>query len=508
MSYRNPGNLNIGDPNAFLKAFLGGVEKYGSYFQQQAEKEERKERDLDIRLAKFESELNYPDIAKTYNPQVAFQVKNIINKKYVDSGVFASSSVQDQAKILSDIGVNIMAPLDNMNKAVALDPTDVDLNLFNKTPVFRSFLENKQNGFEVITKDDGLAFKFNDGKKDHFLTSNDVPDKMPVIRKNTEIFSDYDKSINDAVRIVDYAYQRAEDYSQIEGEMEKGFESAANKIFGNMDYQSRAAIFKKILKDKTGEEFNYNDSPSDISEEEQFDFLEIQDLAIKEHIENTIRNQSAVRNKFIYKKEEEEEVDDPSRADLERQDVDESLNNIFDIVDGPASSQLSEYLKIVEDQEYKIENGILTITDGTEISDDEYEDAVYDMNTADGKINLVKRIIFKQGLYTGKNDSYINRKISNLYVNLLKEEKVKEDAKKEALSKIPVAELDKQLNNHKASLDRLNKLKMNINGTFSLEGKNYTGKEIEIIKEQLTKKIFDITLVRSQNASQEFNSNR
>ena len=27
----------------------------------------------------------------------------------------------------------------------------------------------------------------------------------------------------------------------------------ANKIFGNMDYQSRAAIFKKILKDKTGE---------------------------------------------------------------------------------------------------------------------------------------------------------------------------------------------------------------------------------------------------------------
>ena len=507
MSYRNPGNLNIGDPNAFLKAFLGGVEKYGSYFQQQAEKEERKERDLDIRLAEFESELNYPDIAKTYNPQVASQVKNIINKKYVDSGLFASSSVQDQAKILSDIGVNIMAPLDNMNKAVALDPTDVDLNLFNKTPVFRSFLENKQNGFEVVTKDDGLAFKFNDGKKDHFLTSNDVPDKMPVIRKNTEIFGDYDKNINDAVRVVDYAYQRAEDYSQIEGEMEKGFESAANKIFGNMDYQSRAAIFKKILKDKTGEEFNYNDSPSDISKEEQFDFLEIQDLAIKEHIENTIRNQSAVRNKFIYKKEEEEEVDDPSRADLERQDVDESLNNVFDIVDGPASSQLSEYLKIIEDQEYKIENGILTITDGTEISKDEYEDAVYDMNTADGKINLVKRIIFKQGLYTGKNNSYINRKISNLYVNLLKEEKVKEDAEKEALSKIPVAELDKQLNNHKVSLGRLEKLKMNVDGTFSLEGKNYTGKELDIIKQKLTKKIFDITLVRNQNASQEFNSN-
>ena len=189
-------------------------------------------------------------------------------------------------------------------------------------------------------------------------------------------------------------------------------------------------------------------------------------------------------------------------------DVDESLNNVFDIVDGPASSQLSEYLKIVEDQEYKIENGILTITDGTKIGEDEYEDAVYDMNTADGKINLVKRVIFKQDLYTGKNDSYINRKISNLYVNLLKEQKIKEDAEKEALSKIPVAELDKQLNNHKASLDKLNKLKMNIDGTFSVEGKNYTGKELETIKEQLTKKIFDITLVRSQNASQEFNSNR
>jgi hypothetical protein len=49
---------------------------------------------------------------------------------------------------------------------------------------------------------------------------------------------------------------------------------------------------------------------------------------------------------------------------------------------------------------------------------------------------------------------------------------------------------------------------MNIDGTFSVEGKNYTGKELETIKEQLTKKIFDITLVRSQNASQEFNSNR
>ena len=70
-----------------------------------------------------------------------------------------------------------------------------------------------------------------------------------------------------------------------------------------------------------------------------------------------------------------------------------------------------------------------------------------------------------------------------------------------------MAELDKQLNNHKATLDKLNKLKMNIDGTFSVEGKNYKGKELDIIKEQLTKKIFDITLIRSQNASQEFNSN-
>jgi hypothetical protein len=189
-------------------------------------------------------------------------------------------------------------------------------------------------------------------------------------------------------------------------------------------------------------------------------------------------------------------------------DVDESLNNVFDIVDGPASSQLSEYLKIIEEQEFNIENGVLTITDGFKIDEDTYEDAVYDMNTADGKINVIKRIIKQQGLYTGKNESYINRKISNLYVNLLKEEKIKEDAEKEALSKIPVAELDKQLNNYKATLDKLNKLKMNIDGTFSLEGKNYKGKELDIIKEQLFQKINDISNIRNQNASQEFNSNK
>ena len=140
------------------------------------------------------------------------------------------------------------------------------------------------------------------------------------------------------------------------------------------------------------------------------------------------------------------------------------------------------------------------------------------MNTAAGKINLVKRIIQKQGLYTGKNDSYINRKISNLYVNLLKEEKVKEDAllkeqkikedaEKEALSKVPVAELDKRIKNHQATMDKLDKLSMNLDGTFSLEGKNYTGEELQAIKDKLYKKIFDITLIRSQNASQEFNSN-
>jgi hypothetical protein len=48
---------------------------------------------------------------------------------------------------------------------------------------------------------------------------------------------------------------------------------------------------------------------------------------------------------------------------------------------------------------------------------------------------------------------------------------------------------------------------MNIDGTFSLEVKNYTGKELDTIKEKLFQKINDISNIRNQNASQEFNSN-
>ena len=44
-------------------------------------------------------------------------------------------------------------------------------------------------------------------------------------------------------------------------------------------------------------------------------------------------------------------------------------------------------------------------------------------------------------------------------------------------------------------------------GTFSLEGKNYTWKELDTIKEKLFQKINDISNIRNQNASQEFNSN-
>ena len=77
MSYRNPGNLFVGDPNAFLKSFLSTIEKHRAYYEKQSEKEEKEKQQLDYALAQFNKEMDYPTIAKTFGKDVADITKKL-----------------------------------------------------------------------------------------------------------------------------------------------------------------------------------------------------------------------------------------------------------------------------------------------------------------------------------------------------------------------------------------------------------------------------------------------
>ena len=182
MSYRNPGNLFVGDPNAFLKSFLTGIEKHRLYYEQQAKKEEDEQKQLDYSLAQFNKNMDYPTIAKTFSKDVANMTKESVNKMYVDNGMFANANQQQRQEIYDEIGMNILNPLQKMGSAVKLDPTEIDLFSLDEG-VFKDFLKNKINGFEIIMGDNGvpaISFDSKEGKK--ILNFDDIPDKIDLLK--------------------------------------------------------------------------------------------------------------------------------------------------------------------------------------------------------------------------------------------------------------------------------------------------------------------------------------
>ena len=401
MSYRNPGNLFVGDPNAFLKSFLTGIEKHRLYYEQQAKKEEDEQKQLDYSLAQFNKNMDYPNIAKTFSKDVANMTKESINKMYVDNGMFANANQQQRQDIYDEIGMNILNPLQKMGSAVKLDPTEIDLFSLDEG-VFKDFLKNKVNGFEIIMGDNGVpAISFNTEKGKKTLNFDDIPDKIDLLKNKGDILDGFDAKIKENINSIDYSYRQAEDPLKIADKLGGDIQSAARKIFSEMDDQTKNVIFNKYGMEAIDMSMRYNDFPENATEEEKEELLQQQEGAILEYITFQLRNGSATANRVDMRLEEEQNPLSGMNAEqrkkyLEGQENIATINKIYDRINQPdALKGILEFDLTVGTDPVTIENGVVKVPDLLTI-DDEIVPAEFDLKTSLGRYQLASYMLERE----------------------------------------------------------------------------------------------------------------
>ena len=497
MSYRNPGNLYVPDPNAFLKTFLTGIEKHRAYYEEQAEKERLNQEKLDYQLAKFNSDMDYPTIAATYGDDVANAVKGIINTKYVDSGMFANADQQGKSLIFDEIQMQLINPLAKLGKSVTLDPIEVDLfSLDSKFDKFISFQNSKMNGFEVITQDGNIAFKFEDQDgKSQVLTSNDVPDKINNLKKESDIFDSIEGIIKDNVNTLDYSYRNVELDAIDQEKLEKRIQDQATKVYSLLDDQDKRALWKRYMYEKTGMYFNYNDFPEDMTEEEKQQFLNIEDGVIQEYLANDIKQKSNTVNRIQQRiiQEEEQRIEENAKQ-IEMRDYIQSFQNLI-MADNKKS--LVEFLDADEvlPGSVSIDGNVVKIEAVITNEEGDFVPAEFDISTPTGAIKLMKYVVGKK--YTGQDKGNADRMLDRYLIELLnitRQQEAKAEAEAEAIrlqqeeaQRLTPEKGQESLNAIDAQISRLEKIIRVRKNRYSVDGETYSRYQIQQSIKELKK---------------------
>ena len=497
MSYRNPGNLYVPDPNAFLKTFLTGIEKHRAYYEEQAEKERLNQEKLDYQLAKFNSDMDYPTIAATYGDDVANAVKGVINTKYVDSGMFANADQQGKSLIFDEIQMQLINPLAKLGKSVTLDPVEVDLfSLDSKFDKFISFQNSKMNGFEVITQDGNIAFKFKDEDgKSQVLTANDVPDKIDNLKKESDIFDSIEGIIKDNVNTLDYSYRNVDLDAIDQEKLEKRIQDQATKVYSLLDDQDKRALWKRYMYEKTGMYFNYNDFPEDMTEEEKQQFLNIEDGVIQEYIANDIKQKSNTVNRIQQRIiQEEEQKIEQNQKQIEMSNYIQSFQNLI-MADNKKS--LVEFLDADEvlPGSVSIDGNVVKIEAVITNEDNEFVPAEFDISTPTGAIKLMKYVVGKK--YTGQDKGTADRMLDRYLIELLditRQQEAKAEAEAEAIrlqqeeaQRLTPEKGEESLNAIDAQISRLEKIISVRKNRYSVDGETYSRYQIQQSIKELKK---------------------
>ena len=497
MSYRNPGNLYVPDPNAFLKTFLTGIEKHRAYYEEQAEKERLNQEKLDYQLAKFNSDMEYPTIAATYVDDVANAVKGVINTKYVDSGMFANADQQGKSLIFDEIQMQLINPLAKLGKSVTLDPVEVDLfSLDSKFDKFISFQNSKMNGFEVITQDGNIAFKFKDEDgKSQVLTANDVPDKIDNLKKESDIFDSIEGIIKDNVNTLDYSYRNVDLDAIDQEKLEKRIQDQATKVYSLLDDQDKRALWKRYMYEKTGMYFNYNDFPEDMTEEEKQQFLNIEDGVIQEYIANDIKQKSNTVNRIQQRIiQEEEQKIEQNQKQIEMSNYIQSFQNLI-MADNKKS--LVEFLDADEvlPGSVSIDGNVVKIEAVITNEDNEFVPAEFDISTPTGAIKLMKYVVGKK--YTGQDKGTADRMLDRYLIELLditRQQEAKAEAEAEAIrlqqeeaQRLTPEKGEESLNAIDAQISRLEKIISVRKNRYSVDGETYSRYQIQQSIKELKK---------------------
>ena len=125
MSYRNPGDIQIADPGAFMNAFNSVIEPYKAKLEQRAAEKKKLLEKYDAANAKLTASMNYPSWVEKYGSTKATAIKQMVEEDYIQNNRFASASLSDQQAMLDEIQTNIVQGVKTLDAAVALDLREV-----------------------------------------------------------------------------------------------------------------------------------------------------------------------------------------------------------------------------------------------------------------------------------------------------------------------------------------------------------------------------------------------
>lgn len=299
MSYRNPGNIPIADPNAFINAFNQGIQQYKQYYEEKAEKRKKELEQIDVAKARFSANMNYPDLVKQYGAKKVDTIKNYVNEKYLNTKAFANATTSQRQEMLNDLSINLLGNIQKAETAATIDPTDIDLSVFDSTPEYKDFLLNQANGYAFSLKNGVVGYEYKDeGNNLKFISADQMPDKLPEIKTKTQIYTSITTEAQKIAERLDGAHRADDSLARFD----TGLSNELARLFANLMPQEKAAYWEKAQISSGIEESNaiaYNDFPESMPAEELKKNKDIQEMGIMSLLKEEIKNNSAVYNKFV-----------------------------------------------------------------------------------------------------------------------------------------------------------------------------------------------------------------
>jgi hypothetical protein len=311
MSYRNPGDIQLADPGAFMNAFNSVIEPYKAKLEEKAAEKKKLLEKYDAANAKLTASMDYPSWVEKYGSTKAAAIKQMVEEDYIKNNRFAGASLSDQQAMLDEIQTNIVQGVKTLDAAIALDLREVlpsHLNSWTSTnKEFMDFLASKPNDNNNITIERqngelGFSYIF-DGQK-RFISQSKMPKGAIDYKGRGAINQEIQSTIGLGVQNIDKKFAEAVDLVG----SEQYLESTAASIYASIknDPAKLETIFESWQIDFNGKEegtgdISYADAMADP------ELRKIADKAITSYIASRVEDDSKELTRLKGKEREKQE---------------------------------------------------------------------------------------------------------------------------------------------------------------------------------------------------------
>jgi hypothetical protein len=255
MSYRNPGDVAIANPLAFMEAFDKTIAPYKAELKKKAEERKEKIKKYDTANAALQKAANYPAIAKTYGKDKANAVKALIEDKYIKDNVFASASASEQQEMIDDMQMNVLDQVGSVDAAMQIDLDEVLDGDFDDeaSAKFKNFLANKPeaaNSMKMEYRDGELVYVYSTKEGENVLKASEIPDTAKDYKGKGVLMQEVKAVLDTVKNEFDKDFKQADDLIDAKPYLE----SKSASIIAGLTPRQKAMLFENLQIDYNGDE--------------------------------------------------------------------------------------------------------------------------------------------------------------------------------------------------------------------------------------------------------------